>query len=186
MINPIFTDAFNFLTSSLNSLNSENSKSKNSKPSDSLKRLLDTVQFIYNKKTVFNTNLDSVKQELIQMKREAASLKNEFSKWTNTSLVFTIESLIDSLIVEVDVEIEKRKNQAKEKADLLEKLKKEQKNNSPSFIKPKTVKVKIFKSAFSEVVEKEMNEFLTKNDVEITNTLQNIENDVVCITLFYK
>lgn len=186
MINSVFTDTFNFLVSSLNSMNQNASKSKTQHSSDALKRLLDTVQFIYTKKTTFDTNLNAVREELIQMKKEAQKLKNQIANATKNSLVFTIESLIDSLIVEVDAEIEKREKQAKEKADLFEKLKKEQKNNSHSFAKPKTVKVKIFKSAFSEVVEKEMNDFLTKNDVEITNTLQNVENDVVCITLFYK
>jgi hypothetical protein len=63
------------------------------------------------------------------------------------------------------------------------KFKASQKNNTKN---PNAIKVKIFKSAFSDVVEKEMNDFLNNNNVEITNTLQNVEKDVVCITLFYK
>jgi hypothetical protein len=195
MINSVFTDTFNFLVSSLNSLNQDSVKGKSEKPNDALKRLIDTVHFIYTKKIVFNTDLESVKQELIQMQREASRLKTEFSRWTNNSLIFTIESLIHSLILEVNNEIEKREKRKKEavseaktresakaKADAEEREKlrpKEPKN-------PNAVKVKIFKSAFSDVVEKEMNDFLNNNNVEITNTLQNVEKDVVCITLFYK
>lgn len=179
MINSVFTDTFNFLVSSLNSLNQNSSQSKTTRPSDALKRLLDTVQFIYTKKTTFNTDLKSVREELIQMKTEAQKLKNQISNATKNSLVFTVESLIDGLIVEVDAEIEKRQRVTEAEA----KFKASQKNNTKN---PNSVKVKIFKSAFSDVVEKEMNDFLNNNNVEITNTLQNVEKDVVCITLFYK
>ena len=179
MINSVFTDTFNFLVSSLNSLNQNSSQSKTTRPSDALKRLLDTVQFIYTKKTTFNTDLKAVREELVQMKSEALKLKNQISNATKNSLVFTVESLIDGLIVEVDAEIEKRQRVAEAEA----KFKASQKNNTKN---PNAVKVKIFKSAFSDVVEKEMNEFLNNNNVEITNTLQNVEKDVVCITLFYK
>jgi hypothetical protein len=178
MINSVFTDTFNFLVSSLNSLNQNSSQSKNTRPSDALKRLLDTVHFIYTKKTTFNTDLKAVREELVQMKSEALKLKNQISNATKNSLVFTVESLIDGLIVEVDAEIEKRQRVAESEA----KFKASQKNTK----NPNAVKVKIFKSAFSDVVEKEMNEFLNNNNVEITNTLQNVEKDVVCITLFYK
>lgn len=179
MINSVFTDTFNFLVSSLNSLNQNSSQSKTTRPSDALKRLLDTVQFIYTKKTTFNTDLKAVREELSQMKKEAQKLKNQISNATKNSLVFTVESLIDGLIVEVDAEIEKRQRVAEAEA----KFKASQKNNTKN---PNSVKVKIFKSAFSDVVEKEMNDFLNNNNVEITNTLQNVEKDVVCITLFYK
>jgi len=171
MINSVFTDTFNFLVSSLNNINQESGKGKNEKHSDALKRLIDTVQFIYSKGAVFNTNLDAVREELIQMRKEAQKLKNQIAQATRNSLVFTIESLIDSLIQEVDIEIEKRK-------------KKEDQNKQAK--NPNAIKVKIFKSAFSDVVEKEMNDFLNNNNIQITNTLQNIEKDVVCITLFYK
>jgi hypothetical protein len=36
------------------------------------------------------------------------------------------------------------------------------------------------------VIEKEMNDFLNNNNVEITDKLQSVEKDVICITLFYK
>ena len=181
IINSVFTDTFNFLVSSLNTMNQDNGKGKNEKPSDALKRLIDTVQFIYHKKTTFNFDLKAVREELVQMKTEAQKLKNQIAKISRNSLILTVESLIDSLIVEVDVEIEKRQRAAE--AD--EKFKASQKNNKKNPI-TNAVKVKIFKSAFSAVVEKEMNDFLNENNVEITNTLQNVEKDVVCITLFYK
>lgn len=181
MINSVFTDTFNFLVSSLNTMNQDNGKGKNEKPSDALKRLIDTVQFIYHKKTTFNFDLKAVREELVQMKTEAQKLKNQIAKISRNSLILTVESLIDSLIVEVDVEIEKRQRAAEAE----EKFKASQKNNKKNPI-TNAVKVKIFKSAFSAVVEKEMNDFLNENNVEITNTLQNVEKDVVCITLFYK
>ena len=78
MINSVFTDTFNFLFSSLNSLNQNSSQSKNTRPSDALKRLLDTVQFIYTKKTTFNTDLKAVREESVQMKTEAQKLKNRY------------------------------------------------------------------------------------------------------------
>jgi hypothetical protein len=179
MINSVFTDTFNFLVSSLNSLNQNSSQSKNTRPSDALKRLIDTVQFIHNKKTTFNTDLKAVREELVQMKSEALKLKNQISNATKNSLVFTVESLIDGLIVEVDAEIEKRERAAEAEA----KFKASQKNNTKN---PNAVKVKIFKSAFSDVIEKEMNDFLNNNNVEITDKLQSVEKDVICITLFYK
>ena len=199
MINSVFTDTFNFLVSSLNTMNQDNGKGKNEKPSDALKRLIDTVQFIYTRKTTFNFDLKAVREELVQMKTEAQKLKNQIAKISRNSLVLTVESLIDSLIVEVDVEIEKRQRaaEAEEKFKALylntpsdgkkmwEYLDASQKNNKKNPI-ANAVKVKIFKSAFSAVVEKEMNDFLNENNVEITNTLQNVEKDVVCITLFYK
>lgn len=172
MINNVFTDTFNFLVSSLNNMNQESKKGKNEKPSDALKRLIDTVQFIYTKRTVFNTNLDAIREELVQMKSEAVKLKNQISKSTKNSLIFTIESLIDSLIIEVDNEIEKRKKS--ESAVQSDKSK-------------KSIKVKVFKSAFAETVEKEMNNFLTITpDIEIVNTLQSVENNTVCVSIFYK
>lgn len=181
MINTIFTDTFNFLVNSLNSLNQDDSKSKNKQnSSDALKRLIDTVQFIHSKRTTFNTDLEAVKQELMQMKKEATRLKTEFSRWTTNSLVFTIESLIDSLILEVEVEIEKRKTKIKEEQD------KQSKKQTTGNTNSNQLKVKVFKSAFSDVIENEMNFFLSRNDVEIVNTLQTVEKEVVCITLFYK
>jgi len=169
MINSVFTDRFNFLVSSLNNISRESGKGKNEKPSDALKRLLDDVHFIYNKKAHFSVHLYEARDELIQMKTEAKKLKNEISN--KNSLLFIIEYLIESLIQEVDIEIKKRSNN--------EDFNKKAKN-------PNAIKVKIFKSAFSDVVEKEMNDFLNNNNVQITNTLQNIEKDVVCITLFFK
>ena len=159
MINSVFTDTFNFLVSSLNSLNQNSSQSKNTRPSDALKRLIDTVQFIHTKKTTFNTDLNAVREELIQMKNEAQKLKNQIANATKNSLVFTVESLIDGLIVEVDAEIEKRERAAEAEA----KFKASQKNNTKN---PNAVKVKIFKSAFANVIEKEMNDFLNNNNVE--------------------
>ena len=181
MINSVFTDTFNFLVSSLNTMYQDDRKGKNEKPSDALKRLIDTVQFIYTRKRTFNVDLKAVREELIQMKTEAQKLKNQIPHISRNSLALTVESLIDSLIVEVDVEIEKRQRAVEAE----EKFKASQKNNKKNPI-TNTVKVKIFKSAFSDVVEKEMNDFLKENNIEITNTLQNVEKDVVCITLFYK
>jgi hypothetical protein len=158
MINSVFTDTFNFLINSLNSLNQDSVKGKSEKPNDVLKRLIDTVQFIYTKKIVFNTDLESVKQELIQMQREASRLKIEFSRWTNNSLIFTIESLIHSLILEVNNEIEKREKRkkeavseakAKESAKAKEDAEEREKLRSKEPKNPNAVKVKIFKSAFS-------------------------------------
>jgi hypothetical protein len=195
MINSVFTDTFNFLINSLNSLNQDSVKGKSEKPNDVLKRLIDTVQFIYTKKIVFNTDLESVKQELIQMQREASRLKTEFSRWTNNSLIFTIESLIHSLILEVNNEIEKREKRkkeavseakAKESAKAKEDAEEREKLRSKEPKNPNAVKVKIFKSAFANVIEKEMNDFLNNNNVEITDKLQSVEKDVICITLFYK
>ena len=177
MINSVFTDTFNFLVSSLNTINQDHGKGKNEKPSDALKRLIDTVQFIYNKKTAFSADLNSIRAELVSMKSEASKLKNQIS--SKYSVIFMIESLLDTLIIEVDNEIAKRQRATEADA----KIRAAQKNNTKN---PNAVKVKIFKSAFPDVVEKEMNDFLNNNNVEITNTLQNVEKDVVCITLFYK
>lgn len=177
MINNVFTETFNFLTNSLNNISKEKSTSPDKKPSDALKRLIDTVQFIYNKRTVFDTDLKSIRAELVSMKSEASKLRNQIS--SNNSLIFTTESLIDSLIIEVDNEIIKRETIKKEKERIArETNEKKEKTN--------VNKIKIFKSAFSGIVEKEMNDFLEKNDIDIINIIQNVEKDVVCITLFYK
>jgi maleate cis-trans isomerase len=148
-------------------MNQDKRKLKNERPNDALNRLIDTVQFLYTRKA----DLQAVREELIQMKKEAQKLKNQIPFATRNSLVFTIESLIDSLIQEVEIEIETRK-------------KKEEQNKQVK--NPNAVKIKIFKSAFSDVVEKEMNDFLNNNNIEIINTLQNLDKEIVCITLFYK
>lgn len=166
MINSTFTDTFNFLVNSLNNL-SKLTKDQKAK-SEALNRMLDSVQFIYDKQKAFT--LESLREELVQLKTEATKLKNQVPNSFKNSLVFVAQSLIDSLIMEIDSEIEKKKNQA-----------------TPPPSNNQNIKVKVFKSAFAHEVEKEMNLFLGKNPkIQIVNTLQNIDGGVVCITIFYK
>jgi hypothetical protein len=183
MINTIFKDTFDFLSNSLNYLGQEKSaKDWAAKTPDAYKRLIDTIAFINSKKSVYNTDLKAIKSELVQMKLEAKKLVQQIPNASRFSLIFTIGNLIDSLIMEVDLEIKKREDieAAKEIKNKYEKEKKA----AESLNKPE--RVKVFKSAFSEDVEASMNKFLEENDIEITRTLQNIENSVVCITIFYK
>jgi hypothetical protein len=175
MINNTFKDTFNFLASALNNLSIFAKSNKNN--SEALRRMLDTIQFIYDKQSAFS--LANMRDELVQLRSEADKLNNQLSNPGKNSLLVVVKSLIDSLIIEIDSEIDKRKKQ--------EENKKKQEEYTTKTQNRKEVKVKIFKSAFSFEIEKEMNSFLEKNpDIEITNTLQSIENGVVCITLFYK
>lgn len=165
MINSTFKDTFNFLVSSLNNL-SKLTKDHRAK-SEALNRMLDSVQFIYDKQSAFT--LESLRDELVQLKAEASKLKNQIPNAFKNSLVLMVHSLIDSLIIEIDSEIENKKKQ------------------TPPPSNNKSLKVKVFKSAFSLDVEKEMNSFLERNpNIQIVNTLQNVEGGVVCITIFYK
>jgi hypothetical protein len=177
MINNTFKDTFNFLASSLNNLVQFTKNNKNG--SESLRRMLDTIQFIHDKQTAFS--LKDLRDELVQLRGEADKLGNQLPNIGKNSLMLVVKSLIDGLIIEIDTELEKRQ---KIDAELEKRQKQEQ---SAKKTMQKSVKVRIFKSSFADEVEKEMNSFLEKNpNIEIINTLQNVENNVVCITLFYK
>ena len=60
-------------------------------------------------------------------------------------------------------------------------------NYTTENIKYKGPKVKVFKSSFAQEIEKEINTFLEKNpNIHIVNTLQNVDNGVICTTILYK
>jgi len=165
MFNNTFKDNFNFLTSSINNLSQFCVSQKDSY--EILKRMTDTLQFVYNKQSEFS--LENLKSELIQLKIEANKLGGKMENGEKSPMLFIVKSLIDSLIMEIENEIAAR---------VITRQKESQ---------TEVIKVKIFKSSFSDAIEKEINIFLDKNpNINIVNTLQNIDNNMICITIFYK
>ena len=213
MINKIFEDTFNVFVNTLNVINAhKNSRGSNiNYEPDSLKRISDTINFILNRQDIFELDLEAVKNELVQIKKEIANLQKE-KKTTQSPIVLnffiyfaylfsTLEGLVDGLISEVDSEIEKRKEIAKKEEEIkkkrdeeLNRIKKELSDKKTTAYdrfygkkdKVKKQKIKVFKSAFAEEIEREMNDFLGKNDIEVINILQNIDKEVVVLTIIYK
>jgi hypothetical protein len=168
MINNKFKDTFNFLANYLNDLNKfTKNQNESSEPID---KMLEIIKLVYTKQR--GMTLEYLRGELIKIKSEVSKLGNNLSDPIKISLVFAVKSLTDSLIMEVDSAIETAKKQHQEKES--------DKNY-------KGIKVKVFKSSFAEEIEKEMNSFLEKNpNIQIVNTLQNVDSGVICTTILYK
>ena len=174
MINNKFKDTFNFLARYLNDLN-KFTKNKN-ESSEYIDKIMDSFKSIYNRQSIIT--LENLRSELVNIKIEVNKIDGNMAHHTlsdpiKISLIFAVKSLTDSLIMEVDSMIESKKKQT----------------SPPQASKPTNngMKVKVFKSSFAQEIEKEMNTFLEKNpNIEIINTLQNVDNGVICTTILYK
>lgn len=169
MINNKFTDTFNFLARYLNDLNKFTKNKKES--SEYIDKIMDSFKSIYNRQSIIT--LENLRSELFNIKIEVNKMAHHtLSDPIKISLIFAVKSLTDSLIMEVDSMIDSRKKQTTQPSS-------KPTNNG--------MKVKVFKSSFAQEIEKEMNAFLEKNpNIEIVNTLQNVDNGVICTTILYK
>lgn len=171
MINSKFQDTFNFLAKFLNDLN-KFTKNKN-ESSEYIDKIMDSFKSIYNRQSIIT--LENLRSELINIKIEVNKMAHQTSLMDpiKISLVFAVKSLTDSLIMEVDSMIEEKKN-----------AKTHYTTENTNYKGPK---VKVFKSSFAQELEKEINTFLEKNpNIHIVNTLQNVDNGVICTTILYK
>lgn len=171
MINNKFQDTFNFLAKFINDLNKFTKN--NNESSDYMDKIMESFKSIYNRQSIIT--LENLRSELINIKMEVNKMahKNSLMDPIKISLVLAIKSLTDSLIMEVDSMIETKKNINT--------------NYTTENIKYKGPKVKVFKSSFAQEIEKEINTFLEKNpNIHIVNTLQNVDNGVICTTILYK
>lgn len=173
MINENFNSNFNFFIHGLNDL--KVFCKKNNKPlPDPLKRISDSTDFIVQKMSVYGSNLDELRDELIQMSKDAVRLKELFVGNPNSIL---LDGYISWMIIDLDVEIKNREIMAKN-------LSSNPPKETESF---KAEKVKIFKSSSAVDLEKEISAFLSKGNIEIIRTMQTVDyNSSVCITIFYK
>jgi len=164
MINPTFSESLSRLTDRINKAKFETTPTSKSFPLDRLKA---SILFMLEKKDYFNNNLGDLTNELIQMQNDALKLYREFNLKPDT---FQIVTYIKELIKISKEEEYARKHPAK----------------SPAYEpQQKKEKVKIFRSVFNNI-ENDVNKFLSENDIEITRTLQSVDNNVTCITIFYK
>ena len=171
MINNKFKDTFNFLARYLNDLN-KFTQNKN-ESSEYIDKIMDSFKSIYNRQSIIT--LENLRSELINIKTEVNKMAHQTSLMDpiKISLVFAVKSLTDSLIMEVDSMIEAKKN-----------AKTHYTTENTNYKGPK---VKVFKSSFAQELEKEINTFLEKNpNIHIVNTLQNVDNGVICTTILYK
>lgn len=168
MINQKFSEGLSLLTDKLNKTNFETIHSPKSFPLD---RLRSSVLFLLEKKEYFSKNLGDLINELNQMKNDALKLFKEFSSKPES---FQIVSYIKGLIETVEQEELVRQTSVNTQS------KKTPSNNT------KTEKIKIFKSSSAPIVEGEINKFLSENNVKVTRTMQNTDNHMICITIFYK
>lgn len=170
MINDKFKDTFNFLARYLNDLNKFTKNKKES--SEYIDKIMDSFKSIYNRQSIIT--LENLRSELINIKIEVNKMAHHtLSDPIKISLVFAVKSLTDSLIMEVDSMIETKKN-----------AKTHYTTENTNYKGPK---VKVFKSSFAQELEKEINTFLEKNpNIDIVNTLQNVDNGVICTTILYK
>jgi len=171
MINSKFQDTFNFLAKFLNDLN-KFTKNKN-ESSEYIDKIMESFKSIYNRQSIIT--LENLRSELINIKIEVNKMAHQTSLMDpiKISLVFAVKSLTDSLIMEVDSMIEAKKN-----------AKTHYTTENTNYKGPK---VKVFKSSFAQELEKEINTFLEKNpNIHIVNTLQNVDNGVICTTILYK
>lgn len=171
IINNKFTDTLNFLAKYLNDLKKFiNNKNESSQYVD---KIMESFKSIYNMESIIT--LEKLRSELINIKIEINKMANQTTLMDpiKISLVFAIKSLTDSLIMELDSMIEAKKN-----------AKTHYTTENTNYKGPK---VKVFKSSFAQELEKEINTFLEKNpNIHIVNTLQNVDNGVICTTILYK
>jgi ATP-dependent protease HslVU (ClpYQ) ATPase subunit len=169
MINQKFSENLSLLTDKLNKTKFEKTPTSRSFPSN---RLRSSVFFLLEKKEYFSKNLNDLTNELNQMKNDALKLFKEFA---SSPEAFQIVSYIKTLIeITEQEEIDRSSNNINH---LL---------TTPVANTSKKEKIKIFKSASAQVIETDMNKFLSENNVRITRTMQNTDNNMICITIFYK
>lgn len=182
MVNKGFTNTFNFFVDTINSLQEASNRTHNTKrfetdytksfETDSLKRIEDSIAFIHKKSPNFDSDLKSLRDELVEIRKDALKLTAFFA--TNPAS-FRSVSLIDNLILDLDLELKSRAHKSTTT---------QAKDSDPKT--PKSEKVKIFQSAFAKTVEDQMNEFLSKNNISIIRTMQNTDGGNICITIFYR
>jgi isopropylmalate/homocitrate/citramalate synthase len=169
MINQKFSENLSLLTDKLNKTKLEPTPTSRSFP---LNRLKASVLFLLEKKEYFSKNLNDLTSELNQMKNDALKLFKEFA---SSPEAFQIVSFIKTLIEIVEQEEMLRSHSHKDNI-----------NHILIADTSKKEKIKIFKSASASTIEEDMNKFLSENNVRITRTMQNTDNNMICITIFYK
>ena len=167
MINQKFSENLSLLTDKLNKTKLESTPTSRSFP---LNRLKASVLFLLEKKEYFSKNLNDLTSELNQMKNDALKLFKEFASIPEA---FQIVSYIKLLI-----DIVEQEEMFKSTSHFP--------SRNTSETSTKIEKIKIFKSASANVIETDMNKFLSENNVRITRTMQNTDNNMICITIFYK
>jgi len=167
MINQKFSENLSLLTDKLNKTKLESTPTSRSFP---LNRLKASVLFLLEKKEYFSKNLNDLTSELNQMKNDALKLFKEFA---SSPEAFQIVSYIKTLI-----DIAEQEELVKSTSHFP--------SRNTSETSTKIEKIKIFKSASANVIETDMNKFLSENNVRITRTMQNTDNNMICITIFYK
>jgi hypothetical protein len=189
MVNKGFTNTFNFFVDTINSLQEvSNRRTYNTKSfeTDSLKRIEDSIAFIHKKSPTFDSDLKSLRNELVEIRKDATKLTTFFA--TNPAS-FRSVSLVDNLILDLDLELTNRARLEADKKDRnfifnIDGVGKSTTDKDPKT--PKSEKVKIFQSAFAKTVEDQMNDFLSKNNISIIRTMQNTDGGNICITIFYR
>ena len=183
MINENFKTTFSYFVETINSINKIKDKSDFDKQStyDVLKRITDSIIFITSKEEVFNENLNALLNELIEVQKDVQKLSVHF---LNNSLTHRMTSLMQNLIIETEAVIDEREK--------IKKILEQTILNKQTFVFNEEIKdivpkekVKIFQSSFHNEIEKEMNEFLSSHNIEITRTLQDIKENNIFITIFY-
>lgn len=168
MINKDFNTVFQFLVDSLNSLQADiNKKNIETNKVSELRRLQDAIVFIHSKHKVLTSDLTSFRQELEQMLKDAGILKTKINHIPSAHRCF---NCIQNLIMELDAEISNRKNT----------------DNTTKESDTNKEKIKIFRSSNHESIENQINDFLSKNKVDIVRTMQTTDNHMITITIFYK
>jgi hypothetical protein len=180
----ILKESFMFLEKNIKELSETNFKDYRALRKDSLNRINDTINFI-NSNIIKDYNLEDIKNELISLQQDFNKFTNEILSYEKVnyfdSLIPMTHSYIDASLRNIEKELVKSKQKTEDKS-----YKKSDEKINHKVDNSNTIKVKVFKSAFSEEIEDSLNKFLSENDIEITDRIQSIENNTICITVFYK
>lgn len=169
MVNHEFNTVFDFFVDTLNTIQINN-KLVGGVKIDSLGRVADSLAFIYERRTYFDENLTELKQELQAIERDVDAVSDTIDFPSTRRAV----ALIKNLNYILNIEILNRENNQEE-------VDNQEDDNSGS-----PERVAIFKSAIKDEVERQMNEFLSANSVDIINILQSSSDESTCITLLYR
>ena len=180
MLNSILKESFVLLEKNIKELGQTNFKDYIILRKDSLNRINDTIKFInFNIK---DCSLEDIKNELISLQKDFKKFKDELLAYEKVNyfgpLILIIDSYISNSLSQIEKEIDKAL-QVKEQVE-------SDKTTSCKVDNSNSLKVKVFKSAFAEDIEDSINKFLLDKEIEITDKIQSIENNTICITIFYK
>ncbi len=175
MVNNEFSTVFDFFVDTLNTIQINNKLAKGVKI-DSYGRIVDAIAFIYEKRAYFDENLTELKQELQAIEKDVDTVRDliDFPSTRRAT------SLIRNLNYILNVEILDREARSQQITQEIEE------NDQDLIGNGSSERVAIFKSAIKDEVERQMNEFLSANNVDIINILQSSSDESTCITLLYR